>query len=116
MEPPRAFVGQGIGVASNWPTSFPRIREVVVFDRHPRLRDLLLGQRLLEEFAGQCRQQRVGDDIVDHPAAGIGIVALRNDVTDNCVVVDEGGAVIGANAPVDAIELQPYDRIEHGSR
>ncbi len=49
--------------------SVPRVGEGAVFDPDPGFGDLLLPQRPGEEFPRERRQERVGDDVVDHPAA-----------------------------------------------
>src|SRR5215475_5648288 len=56
--------------------SFPGISEVIILDCHPRLCDLLFCERSREKFARQRGQQRIGDDVIDHAAAGIGIGAF----------------------------------------
>src|SRR4051812_37717699 len=62
-----------IGLATPPGRLHPRIREVVVLDRHPGFLRLLSGERALEELARERRQHRVGDDVVDHAAARVGI-------------------------------------------
>src|SRR5205823_14804768 len=82
-------------------SSVPRICELVVLDRDPRLLDFFLGKRLAEEFARQFREQRAGDDVVNHSPAGIRVVATRHNVLYDRVIVAEGRVMIVTEASSD---------------
>src|ERR1700757_4078779 len=93
--------------------SVPRVGKLVVHDRDARLLDFFLGERLPEEFTRQFGQQRVGDDVIDHPPAGAWIVETGYDVLDDRIVIAEGGLVIVAEALSDPVELQSDDSGKH---
>src|SRR5262249_54269593 len=64
-------------------SSLPGEDKVAVLDRHLGLAHLLSRERPAQELARERRQQRIGDDVVDHAPARVGIVALRHDVIDH---------------------------------
>src|SRR4051794_21683503 len=75
--------------AARAPDLLPGKSKVALADRDLSFGQGLLGERSLEELARQRWQQRVGDDVVDHAAAGIRIVALRDDVVDHRLIIAE---------------------------
>src|SRR3984885_5238636 len=80
------------------------------------LMNLLPRQGTLEDLARQSRQDRIGDDIVDHASARIRVVAERHDVVDGARVGDEFRAMILFDPLADAVELQAHDRGQHLAR
>ena len=105
--------GRGDLGRRRWPLDDGGFTDLVfessVSDRHPRLLGLLSFQACVLGTLATSGQQRIRDNIVDDTSAGVGIVAKRDDMFDDCIVVDESHALLLMDPLADTIELETND-------
>src|SRR6516225_8958482 len=88
---------------------FKSVREIVARDSHPNSGDGAPLDQALEKLLTDSRQDRVGENGIDHAPPAFALGAAADDELHDVFVIVERNLVIILHAAPDALELQPHD-------